>query len=141
MNNGRKPANPVGWFEIYVAEMDRAKAFYEDVVSAGFSAAPIAGGGPDAGMEMVFFDADDSAGEDAPGAPGAPGALVRHPMRPPELHGTLVYFNVDDCGAAAARANARGSKIYVEKQSIGEMGFIAIVADSEGNSIGLHSWV
>ena len=32
-------------------------------------------------------------------------------------------------------------EIYVEKQSIGEMGFIAIVGDSEGNSIGLHSWV
>ena len=62
-------------------------------------------------------------------------------MRPPELHGTLVYFSVDDCAAAAARATARGSKIYVEKQSIGEMGFIAIVGDSEGNSIGLHSWV
>ena len=141
MTDRQRLANPVGWFEIYVAEMDRAKAFYADVVGAGFSAAPIAGEGPDAGMEMVFFDSDADAGEDAPGAPGAPGALVRHPMRPPELHGTLVYFNVDDCGAAAARATARGSKIYVEKQSIGEMGFIAIVGDSEGNSIGLHSWV
>ena len=40
-----------------------------------------------------------------------------------------------------ARATARGSKVYVEKQLIGEMGFIAIVGDSEGNSIGLHSWV
>ena len=134
MTNGKRPANPVGWFEIYVAEMDRAKAFYADVVGAGFSAAPVAGEGPDAGMEMVFFDADDSKA-------GAPRALVRHPMRPPELHGTLVYFSVDDCGAAAARATARGSKVYVEKQSIGEMGFIAIVGDSEGNSIGLHSWV
>ena len=43
--------------------------------------------------------------------------------------------------ARPARAGARGSNIYVEKQSIGEMGFIAIVGDSEGNSIGLHSWV
>ena len=53
----------------------------------------------------------------------------------------LVYFSVDDCAAAAARATARGSQVYVGKQSIGEMGFIAIVGDSEGNSIGLHSWV
>ena len=134
MTDRRRLANPVGWFEIYVAEMDRAKAFYAEVVGAGFSAAPIAGEGPDAGMEMLFFDADDSA-------VGAPGALVRHPMRPPELHGTLVYFSVDDCAAAAARATARCSQVYVEKQSIGEMGFIAIVGDSEGNSIGLHSWV
>ena len=134
MTDRHSLANPVGWFEISVAEMDRAKDFYADVVGAGFSAVPVAGEGPDAGMEMVVFDADDSKA-------GAPGALVRHPMRPPELHGTLVYFSVDDCGAAAARATARGSKIYVEKQSIGEMGFIAIVGDSEGNSIGLHSWV
>ena len=138
MTDRQRLANPVGWFEIYVAEMDRAKDFYEEVVGAGFSAAPVAGEGPDAGMEMVFFDADDGAGEDAP---GAPGALVRHPMHPPELHGTLAYFSVDDCGAAAARATARGSKVYVEKQSIGELGFIALVGDSEGNSIGLHSWV
>jgi len=138
MTDRQRLANPVGWFEIYVAEMERAKAFYADVVGAGFSAAPIAGEGPDVGMEMVFFDTDQNAGDDAP---GAPGALVRHPMRPPDLHGTLVYFSVDDCGAAAARAIARGSLVYVEKQSIGEMGFIAIVGDSEGNSIGLHSWV
>ncbi|MEC7495879.1 MAG: VOC family protein [Pseudomonadota bacterium] len=134
MTNGKRPANPVGWFEIYVAEMDRAKDFYEDVVGAGFSAAPIAGEGPDAGMEMLFFDADDSAA-------GAPGALVRHPMRPPARPGPLAYSSGAACGAAAARATARGSKVYVEKQSIGEMGFIAIVGDSEGNSIGLHSWV
>ena len=76
MTNGRIAANPVGWFEIYVAEMDRAKDFYADVD-----------------------------------------------------------------GAAAARVTARGSKIDVEKQSIGEMGFIAIVGDREGNSIGLHSRV
>ncbi len=25
--------NPVGWFEIYVQDMDRAKAFYENVLS------------------------------------------------------------------------------------------------------------
>ena len=102
MTDRQRLANPVGWFEIYVAEMDRAKDFYADVVGAGFSAAPVAGEGPDAGMEMAF--------------------LMSMTARP-------------------ARATARGSKIYVEKQSIGEMGFIAIVGDSEGNSIGLHSWV
>ena len=116
MTNGRIPANPIGWFEIYVAEMDRAKALYADVVGAGFSAAPVAGEGLDASIEMVFFDTDETGGDDAP---GAPGALVRHPMRPSELHSTLVYFSVEDCGAAAPRATARGSKIYVEKQSIG----------------------
>ena len=65
MTDRQRLANPVGWFEIYVAEMDRAKDFYAEVVGAGFSAAPIAGEGPDAGMEMVFFDADDKQGRRA----------------------------------------------------------------------------
>ena len=33
MTNGRIPANPVGWFETYVAEIDRAKAFFAAAIS------------------------------------------------------------------------------------------------------------
>ena len=121
--------NPVGWFEIYVSDMDRAKAFYGDVVQRDFTPAPMSGGD----MEMWFFAAEQ-------GAEGAAGGLIRHPMRSPNMEGTLVYFSVDDCAAAVARATAQGSQVIVDKQSIGEMGFIAIITDSEGNSIGLHSW-
>ena len=40
-----KPApNPVGWFEIYVADMDRAKGFYADVTGTRFTLAPMSGG-------------------------------------------------------------------------------------------------
>jgi predicted enzyme related to lactoylglutathione lyase len=31
--------------------------------------------------------------------------------------------------------------VYVPKTDIGEHGFIAIIGDTEGNSIGLHSMV
>ena len=105
--------NPVGWFEIYMADMQRAKDFYGD-------------------MEMWFFAGD-------PMAAGASGGLIRHDMRQPGMEGTLVYFSVDDCAAAIARAAARGSTVLVDRLSIGEMGFIGIVTDNEGNSIGLHS--
>ena len=126
-----KPApNPVGWFEIYVTDMDRAKGFYADVTGAQFTLAPMSGGE----MEMWFFKA-------ARGAEGAAGGLIHHPMRSPNMEGTLVYFSVDDCAAAIARATAHDVPVFVDKQSIGEMGFIAIIGDSEGNSIGLHSWV
>ena len=43
MTDRQRLANPLGWFEIYVAEMDRAKDFYGEVVGAGFSAALVAG--------------------------------------------------------------------------------------------------
>ena len=62
-------------------------------------------------------------------------------MRSPNMEGTLVYFSVDDCAAAITRAGGHEVPVFVDKQSIGEMGFIAIIGDSEGNSIGLHSWV
>jgi hypothetical protein len=34
------PRNPVGWFEIYVQDMDRAKSFYESVFQIQLGALP-----------------------------------------------------------------------------------------------------
>ena len=53
MTDRQRLANPVGWFEIYVAEMDRAKDFYEEVVGAGFSAAPARSGAADASFLLT----------------------------------------------------------------------------------------
>jgi predicted enzyme related to lactoylglutathione lyase len=55
--------------------------------------------------------------------------------------GTLVYFNCGDCAVEASRVEAAGGRVYKEKFAIGEYGFIAIAADTEGNTIGLHSMV
>ena len=51
----------------------------------------------------------------------------------------MVYFSCDDCAMEAARAASSGGKVLYEKMSIGEHGFIAMVTDTEGNVIGLHS--
>lgn len=51
----------------------------------------------------------------------------------------MVYFHCDDCGVEAARARQCGGSIFRDKMPIGEHGFIAIVNDTEGNMIGLHS--
>ena len=110
--------------------MQRAKDFYADVVQTSFTESPMSGGD----MEMWMFAGD-------PMVAGATGGLIRHDMRPPSMDGTLVYFSVDDCAAAIARATARGSIVIVDRIPIGEMGFIGIITDSEGNSIGLHSMV
>lgn len=121
--------NPVGWFEIHVADMDRAKTFYESV----FKRTLIEIQAPEAGMRMMMFTADSQGS-------GASGALVKHPMRQPTTEGTLVYFSCSDCAAEIALAVESGGKVFKDKFNIGANGFIAIIGDSEGNAIGLHSF-
>lgn len=120
--------NPVVWFEIYVEDMKRAKTFYEGLLDVALEEAKMEG------VEMWIFPHDISK-------TGAAGALIKHEMRPPNVHGTLVYFSAPDCGERQDWASAEGMPVYVPKMDIGEHGFIAIVGDSEGNSVGLHSMV
>ena len=124
-------SNPVAWFEIYVQDMSRAKAFYEAVFQGTLTrlANPDSEGFPE--MEMWAFP---SSMEEY----GAPGALVKMEGCS-SGGGTLVYFACDDCAVEAARAASNGGKVVTEKTSIGEYGFIAMVSDTEGNVIGLHS--
>lgn len=123
--------NPVGWFEIYVRDMARAKTFYEAVFHGRLEA--LANPDPVAfpEMEMWAFPMELSAS-------GASGALVRMPNCPPG-GSTLVYFSCEDCAVEAARATAHGGSIFKAKISIGAYGFIALIIDTEGNMIGLHS--
>jgi predicted enzyme related to lactoylglutathione lyase len=122
-----KPAQtPVVWFEIYVAEMERAKAFYQDTLQLTLHDMS----SPD--LEMWAFPM-------ASAAPGCAGALVKMPGKDPGIGGTLVYFSCDDCATESARAVAHGGQVRREKFSIGEYGHIALVTDTEGNMIGLHS--
>ena len=124
-------SNPVGWFEIYVQDMPRAKAFYEAVFQGTLEELknPDPKGFPD--MEMWAFPMTMER-------TGAAGALVKRPGCP-SGGSTLVYFSCEDCLVEAERAASNGGKIFKEKMSIGEYGFIALVEDTEGNMIGLHS--
>jgi hypothetical protein len=118
--------NPVIWFEIYVQNMERAKAFYEAVLQLKLER--LNGPGPEMWSFPMAMD-----------RVGAGGALVKMDGVPSGPGGTLVYFTCADCAVEAARAPANGGKIVREKFSIGEYGFIALLTDTEGNMIGLHS--
>ena len=122
-------SKPVGWFEIYVKDMSRAKAFYEAVF--GFNFEPLES--PDPAMELCAFPGpmDDSH--------GASGALVRMNDGPTGDGGTIVYFMCDDCSVEAARVAASGGQLTQPKFAIGQYGYAAMVRDTEGNTIGLHS--
>mgnify|MGYP005614096353 CR=1 FL=1 len=123
--------NPIGWFEIYVQDMARAKQFYEAVFQGTLSLLVNPDSTEFPGMEMWAFP---SSMEEY----GAPGALVKMPGCP-SGGSTLIYFKCDDCAVEAQRAADHGGQIANAKMSIGEHGFIAMVVDTEGNTIGLHS--
>jgi predicted enzyme related to lactoylglutathione lyase len=127
-------SNPVVWFEIYVQDMERAKSFYEAVLGVKLEnmPAPI----EEMNMEMWGFPSDKDV---AKTTYGACGMLVKMEGVPPGCGGTIVYFACEDCAVEAARVTGKGGSIFKEKMAIGEHGFIALVYDTEGNMIGLHS--
>lgn len=127
------PRNPVGWFEIYVSDMGRARAFYETVLNIQMQPMPI----PDdmqGGFEMLLFPSDMEHQ-----APGCGGTLCKMDGFTPSAGGTLIYFSCEDCGIEASRVAAAGGQVFKEKFSIAPYGYIALILDTEGNMIGLHS--
>ena len=119
-------SNPVGWFEIYVQDMDRAKKFYESVFQVKLEKL----NNPD--LELWSFPTHI-------GKTGATGALVKMLGFSSGGNSTLVYFSCSDCAIEEARVAEFGGRIQRGKTSIGEYGFISLVFDTEGNMFGLHS--
>lgn len=120
--------NPVVWFEIYVQDMDKAKAFYEKVLAVELQ--PLTP--PDAELSMLAF----------PGSPdnqGSAGALVQVAGKESGVNSTIIYFTCADCAVEESRVEAAGGKLERAKMSIGEFGFISLALDTDGNMIGLHS--
>lgn len=120
-------SNPVGWFEIYVQDMKRARAFYEAVFGLALTRMEMPG------IDMWTFPMEQQ------GSSGISGALIRMEGLASGGNSTIVYFSCKDCGVEAGKASRSGGRIHKEKTSIGEHGFFALVLDTEGNMIGLHS--
>lgn len=118
--------NPVGWFEIYVDDMSRAKAFYESVLQLKLERL----NNPE--LELWGFPMEMNRW-------GAGGALVRMNGFPAGGNSTLVYFSCDDCAVEEARVPQAGGRVQKKKMSIGQYGFISLAIDTEGNMFGLHS--
>ena len=71
---------------------------------------------------------------------GVSGCLSAGPDQVPSHHGPLVYLSVNGrLDAAVAAAVAAHGKVIQPKIAIGAHGFRAIIEDSEGNRIALHS--
>lgn len=118
--------NPVCWFEIYVQDMERARKFYEGVFQVALQRI----NNPE--IEMWAFPSNMESY-------GSCGTLVKMEGKCSGVNSTIVYFACTDCAIESERTREAGGSIFKEKMSIGEYGYIALVQDTEGNMIGLHS--
>jgi hypothetical protein len=122
--------NVVGWFEVPVSDMERAIKFYETVFDFTLNRQKMDE------LDMAWFPWQDDSS-------GAPGSLVHNPeFYNPSHDGTLVYFTAHsgDLSNELARVESAGGKVIVPKQQISpEHGYMAVLEDSEGNRIALHS--
>lgn len=120
--------NALNWFEIPVADLDRAKKFYETIFDMPFVPMDMPG------LKMLMFPLDTSA--------GTGGTLVYAPeFYQPSANGTMVYLNANpDLQAVLDRVEEAGGKIVMPKTEISpEHGFMATFMDTEGNRVALHS--
>ncbi|MEZ5226648.1 MAG: VOC family protein [Acidimicrobiales bacterium] len=118
----------IGWFDIYVDDMERAQKFYETVLDTTLTTM----NDPNDSTARMRAFGDDFISH------GAGGALVKLAYAQPGPGGSMVYFACDDCAVEEARVAAAGGSV-VRPNAIGDHGFVSIVADTEGNLVGLHS--
>lgn len=118
--------NPVCWFDISVADIIRAKQFYETVFKLQLTNLP-----PAWGKQATFPFQNKGA--------NTTGALVEKENYVANANNTIIYFESEDCITEEKRIENAGGKIIKPKTAIGEFGFISLFLDTEGNTIGLHS--
>lgn len=119
--------NMVGWFEIPVSDMERAKKFYESVFRIEIKIVDFGG------LMMGWFP-------DRGNVTGAQGTLIKQETYIPSQEGTLVYFISEDVQNELDRVVNAGGKIYQSKTQISpEHGYMGVFIDSEGNRVALHS--
>lgn len=120
--------NALNWFEIPVADIDRAQRFYEALLAVELRRERM---GPETLLAVFPYQAE-----------GVGGCLFAGAHAPkPSAAGTVVYLNVGtSLDAVLARVEAAGGRIALPRTELPDgMGCFAHIADSEGNRVGLHA--
>ena len=122
--------NAISWFEIGTTDLDRATKFYETIFGVSLIPMDL----PNIKMRMFPIDNMQT---------GIGGALVDSGgfHKPSATEGPLIYLNGNpDVQNILDKVEAAGGKIMVPKTEISpEYGYMAVILDTEGNRIGLHS--
>lgn len=124
----KKMKNAVAWFEIPTKKLSRAKKFYQDILDIEMIDMDL-----DSDLKMTMFPVEEG---------GVGGALCEHKeYYKPSRDGTLVYISANpDLQTVLSKVSKSGGKVLQEKTKItDEYGYMAILQDTEGNRIALHS--
>lgn len=121
--------NAISWFEIPATDLERATTFYETIF--GLKLTPL----DMPNIKMRMFPIEDMM--------GVGGAVVDSGgfHKPSSTDGPLIYLNGNpDLQNILDKVEAAGGKIFLAKTEISpEYGYMAVIIDTEGNRIGLHS--
>jgi len=121
--------NALNWFEIPVADTERAKKFYETIMDVPMEKVDMMG------MEMVMFPYSQTPNGKVS------GALVKSEYHVPSAEGALIYLNANpSIQTIQDRIEAAGGQVVMPRTLIDEMvGYMAFFIDTEGNRVGLHA--
>lgn len=124
----RKMENAVAWFEIPAKKLRRAKKFYESIFDIKMEDMVM-----ESDLKMSMFPVEEG---------GVGGALCEHKeYYKPSKDGTLVYISANpDLQVVLDKVERNRGKVLQKKTIItDEYGYMAIIEDTEGNRIALHS--
>jgi predicted enzyme related to lactoylglutathione lyase len=117
--------NTICWTDIPVTNLDRAIKFYSAVLGT-----PVRKEAMPGCTFGLLPHAEDNVS----------GCLVEMEDNRPSENGPLVYLSVEGRLDQAIQAvNKGGGKVIKDKHPIGPYGFRAVIRDTEGNRIALHS--
>jgi predicted enzyme related to lactoylglutathione lyase len=105
------------WAELSTPDQQKAAPFYEGVF--GWKLQP---GTADTSGYLHIHNGKDAIG-------GVPPASQRAPHAPPHW---LIYFQVENCEASAAKAKDLGAQIHFGPQFLDNVGTFAVLADPQG---------
>ena len=123
MSDFNSEKNRVVWMDIPVADLERAQKFYAAVLAIPVQRQEFG--------DFVFCVLDHQDGNG--------GCLVLNADEVSDK-GVLIYLNVDGrLRDAISKVEPHGGSIIAPAHSIGPHGYRAVIKDSEGNRVALHS--